>query len=75
MNKLTENDKKRKFMESEDESDSDPEYDVKQKPIANKKKIHFKEKENEELIKESYFESNSGLSSGGEKQEEIQENF
>ena len=28
MNKLTENDKKHKFRESEDESDSDPNYDV-----------------------------------------------
>ena len=28
MNKLTENDKKRKFMESEDESDSDLDYGV-----------------------------------------------
>ena len=34
--KSPENNKKRKFMESEDESDFDPDY-VKQKPKANKK--------------------------------------
>ena len=62
-------------MEFEGESDSDPSYDVKQKPKANKKKKHFKENEDEELKEVSYFESISDLSSEDEKEEEIQENF
>ena len=62
LNKSPENDKKRKFMESEDESDSDPEYDVKQKPKANKKTKHFKENEDDELKDKSCFEWNSDLS-------------
>ena len=36
MNKSFEINKKRKFTESEDEYDSDPDYDIKQKPKANK---------------------------------------
>ena len=55
MNKSPENDKKRKFMKSEDESDSHPDYDVKQKPKANKKKKHFEENEDEELKEDSNF--------------------
>ena len=75
INKSPGNDKKRKFMESEDESDSDPEYDVKTKQKANKKKKQVKENEDEELKEESYFESNSDLSSEDEKEEETQENL
>ena len=74
INKSLEINKKRKFTESKDESDSDPDYDIKQKPKANKKKGHFKENEDEELNEGSNFETNSDLSSEDEK-EEIQENF
>ena len=43
INKSPEINKKRKFTESEDETESDPDYDIKQKPKANQKKKHFKE--------------------------------
>ena len=75
MNKSPENNKKRKFMESEDKSDSDLDYDVKQKPEANKKKKHSKENEDEALKRVSYFELNYDLSSEDEKEEETLENF
>ena len=74
INKSPENNKKRKFTKSEDESVSDPDYDIKQKPKANKKKEHFKENEDEEFNGGSNFETNFDLSSEDEK-EEIQENF
>ena len=61
-------------MESEDEPDSDPDYDGEQKPKANKKKKHFKENEYEELKGESYFEFNCELSNKDEKEEETLEN-
>ena len=76
-NESPENDEKRKFIESEDESDPDADYDIKQKLKASKKNRHVKENEDEKLKEEfkegSYFESNSDLSS--ENEEEIQENF
>ena len=75
INKSPKNDKKRKFTESEDESDSAPEYYVKQKPKVNKKKKRFKVNEDEELKGKSYFEANSDLSIEDEKEEETQENF
>ena len=74
INKSPEINKKRKFTESEDEFDSDPDYDIKQKPKASKKKKHFKGNEDEELNDGSNFETNSDLSSEDEK-EEIQEKF
>ena len=72
VNKSPENNKKRNFIESEDESGTDT--GVKQKPKAIKKKKHSKENEDEELEEESYFESNSALSIGDEKEGETQEN-
>ena len=75
INKSPKNNKKRKFMESEDEFNSDPDYDVKQKLKANKKKKHVKENEDEEFKEECCFKSNPDLSSGDEKEEETQENF
>ena len=55
INKSSENNKKRIFIESEDESDSDPDYGVIRKPKTNKKKKHSTENEDEELKEESYF--------------------
>ena len=75
INRTHENYKKHKFMESEDESDSDLDYDVEQKPEENKRKKHFTENKDEELKEESYYESNSDLSSEDEKEEKTQENF
>ena len=66
INKSPENDQKRKFIKSEDESDSDPDYDVKKKPKANEKKKYVKENEDEEFKEECYSESNSDLSCEGE---------
>ena len=74
INKSPENNKKRKFMESEDEFDSDPDYDIKRKPKVNKKKKHSKGNEDQELKEESQFESRSDLSSEDEREEETQKN-
>ena len=62
-------------MESEGESDSDPEYDVEQKLKANKKKKHLKENEDNALKEESCFESNSDLLNEDKKEEETRENL
>ena len=56
INKSPEINKKRKFTESEDESDSYTDYDIKKKLQANKKKKHFKDHEE---LNESNFETNS----------------
>ena len=42
------------------------------KPKANKKKKHSNENEDEELKEESYFKSNSDLSSQDEKEETLE---
>ena len=75
ISKSTENDKKLKFTETEDESDFDPDYDINKKPKANKGKKHVKKIEDEEFKVECCFESNSDLSSKDEKEEETQESF